>query len=362
MVYDRVNKWGGAERLLLVLHELFPEAPLYTSVYNKKKASWAEVFDVRTSFLQGFPLASSSHEFYPLLMPLAFESFSFDKYDLVISVTSEAAKGIITKPKTLHVCYCLTPTRYLWSGYEDYFRSKIFRVLSSTIISYLRAWDKVAAQRPDVYIALSKEVQKRIRKYYGRKSEVVYPPISLQSTVDSLQQDKKAVVRSRSTERFFLIVSRLVPYKRIDIAVEAFNKLKLPLKIIGTGSQERKLRAMAGPTIEFLGNLTDAQLVGYYKNCRALIFPGYEDFGLATIEAQSFGKPVIAYGDGGALETVVEGKTGVFFYEQTSDSLMAAVNKFLKAKFNPDECKKQAQNFNMKRFKEEFIQVIKRLV
>lgn len=360
LVYDRVNKWGGAERLLLVLHELFPDAPLYTSVYHKEKAPWAQVFDVRTSYLQRFPLASSSHEFYPLLMPLAFESFSFEEYDLVISVTSEAAKGIITKPKTFHICYCLTPTRYLWSGYEEYFKSGFFRKISQLFISYLRTWDKIAAQRPDVYIAISKEVQGRIKKYYGRESMVVYPPIGLQSTVYSLQQNKKAVVRSRSTERFFLIVSRLVPYKRIDIAVQAFNKLRLSLKIVGVGSQEQSLKRIAGPTIEFLGNLTDSELLSYYKGCRALIFPGYEDFGLTTVEAQGFGKPVIAFKGGGAQETIIEGKTGIFFYPQTKEALIKVLKDFETRDYKREDCLENAEKFSEKRFKKEFLSVILR--
>src|ERR1035437_3756793 len=175
LVYDRVNKWGGAERVLLALHKIFPEAPLFTSVYNAESAAWAKVFDVRTSFLQNFPKAKTAHELYAVLMPLAFESFNFDNFDLVISVTSEAAKGIITKPSTLHICYCLTPTRYLWSGYNDYFKSSIFKLISKPLVSYLRFWDKIAAKRPDEYIAISIEVKNRIKKYYKRDSEVVYP-------------------------------------------------------------------------------------------------------------------------------------------------------------------------------------------
>lgn len=354
LVYDRVNKWGGAERVLLALHEMFPKAPLYTSVYNPLTAPWAKVFPkIIPSFLQNFPLATR-HELYAALMPLAFESFSFDEYDLVISVTSEAAKGIITKPKTLHICYCLTPTRYLWSGYEDYFRDKAFRLLSKPVISYLRAWDKVAAQRPDTYIAISKEVQERIKKYYGRESTVVYPPATLASS------SGKDITKRYTLDAsgYFLVVSRLVSYKRIDIAVWAFNELRLPLEIVGVGSQEQSLKRMAGPTIEFLGNLTDNELLSYYKGCRALIFPGYEDFGLTTVEAQSFGKPVIAYGKGGALEAVIEGKTGIFFYEQTSNALTKAVKQFQNSHFSSEDCVEQARRFNKKRFQEEFMALI----
>jgi len=181
LVYDRLNKWGGAERVLLTLHKMFPEAPLYTSVYDKKKTPWALRFNsgqakIKTSFLQRFPFATH-HELFAILMPIAFESFTFDEFDLVISVTSEAAKGIITKPHTKHICYCLTPTRYLWSGYEDYFKNDLLRFFSRPAVVYLRFWDKIAAQRPDKFIAISKEVQGRIKKYYGRESEVVYPPL-----------------------------------------------------------------------------------------------------------------------------------------------------------------------------------------
>ena len=191
LVYDRLNKWGGAERVLLALHKLFPQAPLYTSVYDSQKASWAKVFDVRTSFLQNFPFAMY-HELYAPLMPLVFESFNFDEFDLVISVTSEAAKGIITKPKTKHICYNLTPTRYLWSGYSEYFKNPIFRFLSLPVIVYLKFWDKIAAQRPDKYIAISKEVQSRISKYYGRESVVVYPPVeSIKYQVLSSKYEEK---------------------------------------------------------------------------------------------------------------------------------------------------------------------------
>ncbi len=358
LVYDRVNKWGGAERVLLALHRLFPEAPLYTSVYNQNTAPWAKVFTVKTSFLQFFPGASSSHELYPLLMPIAFESFSFDEYDLVISITSEAAKGIITKPSTFHICYCLTPTRYLWSGYADYFEDPVFRLLSKSAVSYLRSWDLVASQRPDVYVAISKEVQGRIKKYYERESEVVYPPIeisNIKSQISNKSQNTKYKIQNTG---YFLIVSRLVPYKRIDIAIEACNKLRLPLKIIGTGSQEQALKSIAGSTIEFLGSLTDEELVGYYKGCRALIFPGKEDLGLTILEAQCFGKPVVAFRDGGALETIVKGKTGEFFPQQNVKSLIDILEKFDENTYENETCRKNAEKFSYDRFKKEFMRCI----
>lgn len=368
LVYDRVNKWGGAERVLLALHKLFPNAPLYTSVYDKQKAPWAKVFDVKTSFLQNFPFATH-HELYAALMPLVFESFSFDEYDLVISVTSEAAKGIITKPGTLHICYCLTPTRYLWSAYDDYFKDPYFRFISKPVVSYLRAWDKIAAQRPDAYIAISKEVQERISKFYGRESTVVYPPVdSIKYQVLSSRygENQNKILNTRyiihNTSDYFLIASRLVPYKRIDLAISAFNKLKLPLKIVGIGSEERRLKAMAGQTIEFLGYLTQEELVRYYKGCQALIFPGIEDFGLTILEAQSLGKPVIAFRGGGALETIIDGKTGIFFDKQTVENLIQAIRRFNNLIIDPKDCIQQAQKFSFEQFKEQLMSEILKLV
>ncbi|MFH1833047.1 MAG: glycosyltransferase [Candidatus Levyibacteriota bacterium] len=386
VVYDRVNKWGGAERVLLALHELFPEAPLYTSVYNSKTAPWAKVFPkVIFSFLQKFPFATR-HELYVMLMPLAFEKFSakggFDEFDLVISVTSEAAKGIITKEGTFHLCYCLTPTRYLWSGYEEYFKNSLLRFLAKPAVFYLRRWDKIAAKRPDAYVAISKEVQKRIKKYYKRESTVIYPPLALLGaevvlagpaarqphafpTALTSAGPPRGAPRLASPamdsprHSYFLIVSRLVPYKRIDIAVEAFNELGLPLKIIGIGSQEAKLKRMAKRNIEFLGNLTDIELVSYYKNCRALIFPGIEDFGLTIIEAQSFGKPVIAFASGGAREIIVEGKTGEFFFPQTKAALVKKLKGFRDDKYKGEDCLNQANKFNKKIFKERILKFIK---
>ncbi len=350
LVYDRVNKWGGAERVLLVLHKLFPKASLYTSVYDKKKAPWASVFDVKTSFLQSFPFANH-HEFYAVLMPIAFESFNFNEFDLVISVTSEAAKGIITKPQTKHICYCLTPTRYLWSGYAEYFKNPLLKFFSMPVVWYLKFWDKIACSRPDKFIAISKEVKTRIEKYYGRESAVVYPPAEIQNPIE-IQNSEKI------KDDYFLIVSRLVSYKKIDLAIKAFNELKLSLKIVGVGSEEGSLKKIAGSTIEFLGNLTDKELVRYYSGCRALVFPGIEDFGLTILEAQSFGKPVIAFKGGGALETIIEGKTGIFFDESNVESLIKTIKQFSDLKINSNDCFKQAEKFSFNQFKRQFTEEI----
>ena len=353
IVYDRVNKWGGAERVLLALHELFPKAPLYTSVYNPKTAPWARVFRVKASFLQYIPFASMFHELFVPFMPLAFMSFSFKKFDVVISVTSEYAKAVRVDKNTTHICYCLTPTRYLWSGYNEYFKNNFFRSFTIPIIFLLRIWDKKIAKTPKYYIAISLEIKKRIKKYYSRDSVVVYPSAGF---------SKKRGRALNTLSGYFLIVSRLVPYKRIDLAISACNKLNVPLLIIGKGMEEKRLKKMSGRSIFFPGNLTDDELSGYYKNCKALIFSGVEDFGLAIVEAQSFGKPVIAFNKGGAKEIVIDGKTGVLFKSQTSKSLIQALKKFEKMKFNTRSIHINAQRFSEKRFKEQFLSLVRQYV
>lgn len=349
LVYDRVNKWGGAERVLLALHEMFPRAPLFTAVYNPETAPWAKVFPkIHTSFLQNFPLARTRHDLYAALMPVAFELFNFDEYDLVISVTSEAAKGIITKPTTRYICYCLTPTRYLWSGYDFYFRNPTVRFFAEPMVSYLRKWDKIAAKRPDIIVGISKTVASRIERYYERETPVVYPPVQLQPKASVPQED------------YFLVVSRLVPYKRVDLAVRVFNRLKWPLVIVGTGSEEEKLRRIAKGNIHFAGEVNDVGLVRLYTGCKAFIAPQEEDFGIAIVEAQAAGKPVIAYRGGGATETVVEGKTGIFFDQQSVKSLLTTVRQFEPELFKPEDCKKNAEQFSKERFKREFARIVRR--
>ena len=310
IVYDRVNKWGGAERVLLALHEMFPGAPLYTSVYDEKSAPWAKVFpSVVTSFLQNIPFAKNNHEILPVFMPFAFKSFDFSGFDLVISVTSEAAKGIKTSGKTLHVCYCLTPTRYLWSGYNEYFKDTVFKGLTKPIIALMRRWDKTASKKPDLIIAISTEVQSRIKRYYKRDSEIVFPPMEL--SMNRFIDSKK---RHGNNEKYYLLVSRLdYGYKKVDLAIRAFNKLGFPLIVVGTGHLEKKLRKIAGKNIKFVGKVGEKELMKYYRGAKALIMPQEEDFGIVAVEAQSFGVPVIAYKKGGVLDTVIPGKTRYFF-------------------------------------------------
>lgn len=343
VVYDRVNKIGGAERVLESLFRIFPNATLFTSVYDKKKASWVKNRKVIPSFLQKIPFIHSRHELVPYLMPLAFESFDFGKFDLVISVTSEAAKGIIVPPNVKHVCLCLTPTRYLWSGYEEYFKNILLKTLGAPAIWYLKQWDKIAARRPDVMIAISENVQERIAKYYKRNSVIIYPPSDLLYST----KRKKLQVPEKD---FFLIVSRLTPYKKVDLAIKAANKLKLPLVVVGEGSEWEKLDAIAGDTIIFKGRVKDDELVSYYRNCKAFIFPGEEDFGITMVEAQLAGKPVIAYKAGGATEIIKSGRTGVFFEKQTVTSLASVLKKFKPSSYNSDTCISNGKRFSEKIF------------
>ncbi len=360
LVYDRVNKWGGAERVLLALHELWPEAPLFTAVYNPQTAPWAASFAVRESFLGSFPFARTRHEFYPWLTQLAFESFSFDEFDVVISVASAEAKSIITKPPTLHVCYCLTPTRYLWSGYETYRAHPGFGRADRAVASFFsivaptfRRWDRVASSRPDYYIAISRAVEARIQTYYRRDPiAVIYPP------VDGELFGQKSRRKPRERD-YFLVVSRLVGYKRLDCIVDAFNTLGLPLVIIGSGTQESVLRHQAKDNVHFVSAyLTDGEMVGYYENCRAFISAAEEDFGIAAVEALASGKPVIAYGGGGIAEIVQNETVGVLFGEQTAVSLVGAVRQFQSIEFDADRCRRRARFFSKDRFMKEMKQTV----
>lgn len=357
IVYDRVNKFGGAERVLLSLHKIWPDAPLFTAVYNRRKATWAEVFKVRSSFLQKLPFASSRHEMYPFLTSLAFESFNLDKFQVVISVTSAEAKAIITKPDTLHLCYCLTPTRYLWSGYFDYLSepgagllNPMIRKIMKLLSPGLRYADSLTSARPDKYIAISETVSDRIQKYYRRSAEVIFPPVN----TDTFKQDSK-----EKSGDYFLIVARLVPYKSIDYVISAFNSLGWKLKIIGRGLDEKRLKKLAAENIEFLINdLTDEKLCWYYQNCKGLIFPGEEDFGIAAVEAQSCGRPVLAYRSGGVTETVIKGKTGDFYDLREKDSLIKALKIFINTHYSPSNCRKNALRYSEELFQQKMTKLV----
>jgi glycosyltransferase involved in cell wall biosynthesis len=364
LVYDRINKFGGAERVILALHEIWPDAPVYTAVYDRKTAKWAEKFQIIPSFLNRIPLMRRNHELLAMLTPVAFESFNFDGYDLVISVTSAEAKYIITKPGTVHVCYCLTPTRYLWSGYAEYIRTKgaglfhgFMPLVLKMLANRLRNWDLIGSQRPDRYLAISEMVGLRIKKYYGRKTDrVIYPPVDTRMFMGS------GKYLSAEKSDYYLTVSRFVGYKRLDLIIDAFNELGWKLIIIGSGRDRKLLKSRSKPNILFVESyLTDRELVDYYKKCRGFVFAGREDFGLVSVEAQACGAPVFAYRDSGMAETVVEGVTGELFNEQSILSIKEVLINSKNKRYDPEQCRKNALKFDLAVFKKEFSAYIKSL-
>ena len=343
IVVSWLNQYGGAERVLEVLHEMYPEAPILTSMYEPKAMpetyrSW----DIRVSYMDRLPFTKRSHQLFLPLYPLAFESLDLTGFDVVLSVPSAFAHGVITTPETLHICYCLTPARFLWN-YEQYVeREKVgalIRWLLPHLIRRLRRWDRSAANRVDHFIAISRVIQRRITNCYDRNSTIIYPPVNT-----------SAFRPANSLEDYFLVVSRLVPYKRIDIVVRAFNQLGLPLVVIGGGRDRPSLEAMARSNIRFLGQVSDEELRHYMAACRGFLFPGEEDFGITPIEAMATGRPVIAYAGGGALETVIEGKTGVFFAEHTPESLAEVMRTFDHRAFDPDFIRRHATTFDREVF------------
>ncbi|MGH2514546.1 MAG: glycosyltransferase, partial [Ktedonobacterales bacterium] len=351
LVHDYLNQMGGAEKVLLTLHDLFPQAPIYTSIYDPKRVDRRfRTMDIRTSFMQRLPLVKRHHQPFLPLYPQAFERMDLRAYDLVISDSSAFAKGIVTRPEALHICYCYTPMRWAWN-YEEYVErerlGRIARTLLPPFVTWLRQWDYATAGRVDYFVAISPSVAARIAKFYRRESAFIPPPV-----------DTSHFYVAPQHEDYFLIVSRLVPYKRIDLAVKAFSMLGLPLRIIGTGRDEKRLRRMASKNIEFLGRLPDDEVRAQMARCRAFIFPGEEDFGLTPVEAMASGRPVIAYGAGGALASIVEGGTGLFFYQQTPEALAEVVMSFRDEYFDPQAIRRHAEEFDTNRFLRRFTQFV----
>lgn len=353
LVHDYLNQYGGAERVLEVFCQIFPKAPIYTLVYDKKRTGFAfEGKKIYTSFLQKMPLLKSHHRPFLMLMPLAIEQFDFSQYDLVLSDSSSYAKGVITGPKTTHFCYCHTPTRYVWDDSHKYIKefgySQFIKKMAPFLLNYIRLWDELAASRVDRFIGNSQAVAGRIKKYYNREVQVIYPPIKTNLFNIAPKIDK-----------YFLMIGRFLSYKRFDLGIEAFNQLGLPLKIVGDGPQRKKLQRQAKSNIEFIGLISDEKLKNYYAHCQALIFPQEEDSGIVIIEAMASGRPVIAYRAGGALETIKEGITGLFFNEQTSESLIGILKKFNSLDFNPQIIRQHALQFDEKIFKDKIKNFIK---
>jgi len=353
IVHEFLTQFGGAERVLEVISEIFPDTPIHVLFYDREKVKGFESSTIKTSFLQTIPAARKHFKWFLPLMPAATEHFNLSEYDLVISSSSAFAKGIITGPETLHICYCHTPTRYLWTDTHEYIESLKYNAVVKRLIplylNRLRTWDYLAAQRVDFFVANSVTVQKRIKKYYHRDSDVIYPPVDTHHF-----QPRKAL----DTESYYITGGRLVPYKHFDLTIEAFNKMKKPLKVFGVGPEFEKLKKLAGPTVEILGRVDDAQLRELYEHAEAFIHPQLEDFGITPIESMAAGRPVIGYAQGGLTETVIDGITGVFFYEQNVDALIQAVRIFETKTFDPEKIKEHAQQYSTQQFKKKFKQYV----
>ncbi|MDP1620119.1 MAG: glycosyltransferase [Candidatus Moranbacteria bacterium] len=345
LVHDYLVQVGGAEKVLECFTEVFPDAPIHTLVYDKKLMhGFFEGKDIRTSFLQNIPFSRKKHRVFPQFMPMAIEQFDFSGYDVVLSDSSSFAKGIITGPETLHICYIHTPMRFAWDDCqkytEDFYFPSIIKRFIPLVMNYVRIWDRVSADRPDKIIANSKFIARRIKKYYKRDSIVLNPPI-----------DIARFYASENHGDYFLLVGRFMAYKKLDLVVQAFNRTGLQLKIIGRGPEYQKLKEMAKGNIEFLGRVSDEELPGYYARCRAFIFPQEEDFGIVAIEAMASGRPIIAFRGGDIPEHIEEGKTGLFFEEQTAQAIIEAVGKFNDADYDPAYIRGQAEKFDKSLFK-----------
>jgi len=345
LIHDHLAQDGGAEKVLKSFSEVWPEAPIYVWLYDKDKANkFFESREIRPSFIQKMPFAKRMYKRYLPFLPSATESYDLSAFDVVLSDTASLGKGVITGPNTLHICYCHTPTRYLWSDkdviIDKWEKAKIIGSISRLYKTYLRVWDRMSVERVDKFIANSNFIKERIKKYYKRDADVLYPPL----------ETKKFKVTS--PEDYFLIGGRLVNYKRYDLAVKAFNRIGTKLKVFGDGPAMKELQAMAGDNIEFLGRVTDEQMCELYSKAKAFLHPQVEDFGITPLESQASGRPVIAYKAGGALETVKAGETGEFFEHQEWEALAETIIKFKPEKYNPQEMRAWAETFDEELFKQ----------
>jgi glycosyltransferase involved in cell wall biosynthesis len=366
LVYDRVNtKYGGAEHVLLALHQAFPQAPLYTAIFDKRAARWANVFEIKTSWVQRIPFAGKIHRLLAPLMPLAFESLDLSEFDVIISVSSAESKGVITSPRQLHICYLLSPPRYLYHQRDELVRdawwSKIPGIaqLGRLGLWYLGWWDKAAMSRPDIVIALSKVVATRFKTIYKTQvDQVLYPPVITQQLKQELTQSvlKEFIAQHPS---FLLLVARLVSYKRVDLAIAAAKLLQQPLIIIGTGPEKSRLCSQLNSTILQLDSVSEQELAWLYAHSQVVLVPGIEDFGLTALEANVYGKPAIVHYQAGAAETIDNGRHGLHLKQQSGEALANAVKKTQTLSFNQFELRQNAKKYDTSIFVKRFQQLVK---
>ena len=360
LVHDWLSNLGGAERVLIELHKIFPEAPIYTIFANKKFVSeYLPNAKVITSPLNKIPFINKFYKYFLVLMPSTIESFDLSNFDIVVSSSVIFSKGLVLSLKTKHICYCYSPTRFLWDRHMDY-ENKTWQ--SNLARHLLRIWDRQASERVDQFVAISEHVRCRIKKYYRKDSKIIYPPVNLSSKYQakSIKGQKKPNYLLHTTD-YYLIVSRLFPHKNIDIAIQAFNRLNLPLVIVGSGPQYKNLKSrIENRKIKMPGFVPDEELPDYYQNCKAFIMPQEEDFGLTPLEAMSFGKPVLALRSGGATETIIEGKTGEFFDDPFPEGLADGVRRLNEnyPKYDPNLIKSQAAEFSRSKFAKEMLELV----
>lgn len=347
LVHDYLVQYGGAERVLEALCEIWPHAPIYTLIHDKQLVHGK--FDkktVRTSFLQKIPFSRKHHRLFPPMMMLGIEQFNLDYYDVVLSDSSSFAKNIITNPSTLHITYCHTPMRYGWDDCQFYTQEfsfpRLVKKFVPLLMNYIRMWDYQGTNGVDHFVANSNFVASRIKKYYKRKATVINPPVDV---------NHFSISQNIEIGNYFLMVGRMMKYKQMDLVIKAFNEMKIPLKIVGRGMEMKNLQRIAGPTVEFMGRVSDQKLKNIYSRAQAFLFPQEEDFGIVAIEALASGRPVIAYKAGDIEENIEDGRTGIFFEKQTVEDVINAVKRFQKIKFDPIYIRSKSEKFEREIFK-----------
>lgn len=356
IVHDYLIQYGGAERVLEALCEIWPHAPIYTLIHDSERVHGR--FDnkrIKTSFLQKIPFTKKNHRIFPPFMMLAVEQFNFDYYDVVISDSSSFAKNIITSPNTLHISYCHTPMRYAWDDCQYYTQEFSFpewlKKLVPFFMNYIRAWDYSATNGVDKFISNSNFVRSRIKKYYNRKAETINPPVEINNFY---------LTPKEKLGDYFLMVGRMMKYKKMDVVIEAFNELGLPLKIVSRGPEFKNLKKIAKENVEFLGRISDEELYEVYSKAQAFLFPQEEDFGIVAIEALASGRPVIAFRSGDIVEHIKDGENGIFFDDQTKESVINAVKKFKEIDFDSNFIRSTALNFSKENFQEKIKKIVER--